>query len=124
MDTAFVESVRAALSSQDPEAFGALLAPGATWGDPNDPRGCASRDDILEMLRAGAASGATAEVAECVGGDDAVLVVLDVRWPRRGTGPLERRRVVQLYEVAGGRIVRVEGYEDRDTAAAAAGLPS
>lgn len=114
------ELVRSALESADVEAFDALLDEGATWGDPGYARSCANRDDVLAMLRHGRSLGARAEVLGCVGGRLGVVCELQVRWPEGAGRP--DRHVFHFYAVEGGRITRIQPFDDREEAFDAAGV--
>jgi ketosteroid isomerase-like protein len=102
--------VRNALGSADLEAYRDLLDPNVTWGAPGDPNpSCRNRDEVLTWYRRGRAEGVRADVTEATVHGDAILVGLaihghdaDQRW--------------QVLTVAGGKVVDIRGFEDRESA--------
>lgn len=56
------DRIRAAYEDADQDAFGALLAEDARWGDDDHPHGCRSRADVLPTLAQWLDSGVTADV--------------------------------------------------------------
>jgi ketosteroid isomerase-like protein len=119
------ERVRAALESGDLDAIGELLAPDVRWGPPDDPDvGCANRAQVLDFWRLARDAGARAAVTQVVHGEGKLLVGLRVTGlaatAERGT-ETERWQVLTL---ANGLVTDIRGFDDRDAAAARAGLTS
>lgn len=129
-----VERLRRAIEQRDVGAFGALLADDARWGDDDQPTRCRSRADVVETLVRGVAAGGSAEIEELVAGDRAVLCALRVRWLDRDgrvvgvpgepgqPGEPSGRRLFHVYRLEDGLIAEILAFEDRRSAAAAAGL--
>ena len=117
------DRVKAALESGDLEAIGELLDPDVRWGPPDDPDGgCVNRDQVLDFWRLSRDAGARAAVTEVVEGADTLLVGLQVT----GLAPAEDRRNEtvrwQVLKLANGLVIDIRGFDDRESAAARAGL--
>jgi hypothetical protein len=76
---------------------------------------------VLATFRAGIESGASGRVGECVDGDDGVLCELLIDWPL-DAGRDDDAQVYQVYVVRGGLVCEIRRYDDRASAAAAAGV--
>jgi ketosteroid isomerase-like protein len=115
--------VRAALQSANLEALRDLLDPDVRWGPPDDPEtGCRSRDEVLAWYRRAKDQGAQAAVTEVVEGAGTLLVGLRVSGTRTAAeqgGEADRWQVLTL---ANGRVVDIRGFDDREAAAARAGV--
>lgn len=115
------ERVKSAYESADLSAFSDLLDPNVTWGAPDDPSPeCQNRAQVLAWYQRGRESGTRARVLEIVVLGDRLLVGLSVigdRAARARGGAAERW---QLLTVAGGRIVDILGFEEREEAVASA----
>ena len=115
------EQVRDALASHDLEAFGALLSDDVTWGDSGHPRGCRNRADVLATFARLLDKGVDGHVTEIETGAVGILCGLTVEWPDGDPRELDRS-LYQVYLVRDGRIVEIRRYDDRDSAAEAAGV--
>jgi len=115
--------VRAALESADLAQFRDLLDPNATWGPPDDPAsGCHNRDEVLAWYQRARDEGVRATVTEVTVGAGKLLVGLKVTGSPAAAdqgGQADRWQVLTL---RGGRVTDVRGFDDRDEAAARAGL--
>jgi len=119
---ALARLLRAALADNDLAALGALLAPNVTWGDPHDPRGCRTRDDVMRNFARLADQGVRAELLEVIEGTQGALAVMDVHWPVEH--PHAARVVVhQLYVARDGQVVEIRGFDDRAAALEALDQP-
>jgi ketosteroid isomerase-like protein len=114
--------LRAAMESQDLEAYGALLDENVRWGPPEEtPETCHSRAQVLQRLSSQRASGMQTQLLEVVPGDGTLLVGVNVKWPVPGGFAREQTRY-QVLKVQSSKIVEIRGYADRAEAAAEAGL--
>lgn len=115
--------VRAALSAGDLDAYQELLDPDVQWGAPDDTQwGCKNRGQVLSWYKAAREGGMSATVNEVVAGDGCLLVGLTVSGPpaeESPTGTVERWQVLKVKD---GRIADIRGFDDRDVAAARAGV--
>ena len=114
--------VRLALEAADLDAYADLLDPGVRWGPPGDPvPPCQNRAQVLAWYQRGRAAGARARVTETLVSRDRILVGLKVTGrPAIGAGDETDRW--QVLTVRDGRITAIAGFEERDEAAAWAGL--
>jgi RimJ/RimL family protein N-acetyltransferase/ketosteroid isomerase-like protein len=113
------ERVKTALEAADLSAFSDLLDPNVTWGAPGDrsPE-CQNRAQVLAWYQRGRESGTRAQVLEIVVLGDRLLVGLSVTGNSvapASDGTTERW---QLLSLAGGRIVDIRGFQERDEAVA------
>ncbi len=115
------EQVRTALEARDLDAFGALLSDDVRWGDDDHPRRCRSRSDVLATFRRLMDEGAEADITELVAGTNGLLCGLVVKWPTPGDDPSERT-LFHVYLVRNDLIVEIQTYDDRMSAALAAGI--
>ena len=111
--------VHRALEDGDLESFAELMGPNVRWGAPGDSSPpCQSRDDVLSWYRRGRERGVRASVNAVTVLGDHLLVELALRGTRsahdRGGAALRW----QLLTVAGGRITRIVGFDDRSDALA------
>jgi ketosteroid isomerase-like protein len=122
--------IRAALDSADLAAFADLLDPDVRWGAPEDDApACRDRSQVLAWYQRGRERGVRASVTEVTVAGDKLLVGLQVVAPSSagaaplggGGGPAGRWQVLTL---AGGRVVDIRGFDDRDEAARRVGLPA
>ena len=113
--------VRTAFTARDLEAFGALLSDDVRWGDDKHPKRCRSRSDVLATFRRLMDEGAEADITELVTGTNGLLCGLAVRWPSSGN-ELREKTLFHVYLVTDGHIVEIQPYEDRESAAATAGI--
>ncbi len=115
------ERVRTALTARDLDAFGPLLSDDVRWGDDNHPRRCRSRSDVLATFRRLMDDGAEADITELVAGTNGLLCGLAVRWSGIEDNPRERT-LFHVYLVRDDHIVEIQPFDDRDSAAQAAGV--
>ena len=115
------DKVRTALETRDLDAFGALLSYDVRWGDDDHPRRCRSRSDVLATFRRLMDDGVEADITELVAGTNGLLCGLAVKWPTPGDHPSERT-LFHVYLVRDHHIVEIQPYDDRESAAVAAGI--
>jgi hypothetical protein len=118
--------VRSALGSGDLDSIRNLLDPGARWGAPDGPNDadCHNRDQVMAWWASAQATGARAVVTEVTVGSGTLLVGLEVTGTsaaREAGGAVERWQVLT---VRGDRIADIRGFDDRQAAAARAGVPA
>jgi hypothetical protein len=115
--------IKAALQSDDPDAFGDLLTADARWGAPDDPdSGCHNRGEVLSWYKAARDLGMRAEVTEAVVGDGKLLVGVRISGPPaagEGRDTVERWQVMT---VRNDQVADIRGFEDRTEAARRAGV--
>jgi hypothetical protein len=121
---ALTERVRFALESGDLDAIRNLLDPGARWGAPDGPSDadCHNRHQVMAWWTRTRAAGARAVVTEVTAGAGTILVGLEVTGTpaaREAGGTVERWQVLT---VRGDRIADIRGFDDRQVAAARAGV--
>jgi ketosteroid isomerase-like protein len=116
-----VERVRNALSARDLDAFGTLLSDDVRWGADDLPGRCRSRADVLATFGQLMGKGVQGVITELAAGADGILCGLAVTWPTPGDHP-DDRHLFHVYLVRDGRIVEIRRYDDRESAAAAAGV--
>ncbi len=107
-----------AFEARDLEAFGALLADDARWGDDTSPNRCRNRSEVTDTFRRQIAAGVDGTVSFVELGPAGILCQLTATFPadREGTGTL-----FHLYRVRGERIAEIEPFFDRRSALAALG---
>ncbi|HEY1990604.1 MAG TPA: nuclear transport factor 2 family protein [Acidimicrobiales bacterium] len=118
--TSIADQIRQAYSTRNLDALGPLLAEDVTWGDPGHPRSCRNRSDVLATFSRLMADGVDGEVTELSQGATGLLCGLAAHWPD-GAGEPERN-VFHVYRVQDGLITRIDRFDDRDSAAEAAGV--
>lgn len=119
---ALAARVTSALEGADLEAIGVLLAPDATWGGPDPSEDdCRNRDEVLSWWRRARNAGARAHVTEVVTGEGKLLVGLSVTGREEGGVRVQRWQVLTVID---GLVTDVRGFDDRDAAAARAGVTS
>ncbi len=116
------ERLRAAYLTRDLEALGALLADDVHWGDDDLPRRCRNRSEVLATFARGMDAGADAEITELLEGTNGILCGLVVRWPDAGQRPGDGRLLYHVYLTRDERIAEIRRYDDRASAAEAAGV--
>lgn len=117
------ERIRAALESADTTAIAAMLDPDVTWGAPDDETpACRNRREVLAWYQRGRDAGVRAHVTEVVVRGDRALVGLLVtgRSDVSESGGEEARW--QVLSLAGDRVIDIRGFDDREQAAARAGI--
>lgn len=120
-DGPIAEGLRRAYETRDLSLLAALLADDVRWGDVNHPRGCRTRGDVLATFGALMADGVDGEIAELVEGDNGLLCRLEVHWPDPTARP-DDRELFHKYLVRDGLIAEIQRYDDRPSAAHAAGV--
>lgn len=113
--------IRRAFTDHDLEAFGALLSDDVTWGEVGDPRGCRNRSEVLDTLGRLLGTGVGMQITELATGGGGILCGLGLRWPQ-GHPRAADTQLFQVYIVRKGRISEIRRYDDRDSAALAAGV--
>lgn len=114
------ESLVQALANRDLGALGALLADDVRWGDDDHPRCCRCRSDVVATFGRLLAEGVEATITEVLTGSRGVVCGFRVRWPEEVRRPAERH-LYHLYLVSDGRIAEIRAFDDRASAAQAAG---
>jgi ketosteroid isomerase-like protein len=113
------DQVKGALESADLAAYAHLLDPDVHWGPPGDRSfGCQNRRQVLTWYQQGHDAGVRAEVTETVVSGDRILVGLRVTGRDDDADPARW----QVLTVRDGLVVDIAGYDDRISAASAAGL--
>jgi ketosteroid isomerase-like protein len=121
-DTAdLADRLRAALTARDLGAFGMLLSDDVRWGSDDHPRACRNRSDVLATFARIMSEGAEGAITELAVGTEGILCGLAVAWPTPSQHP-DDRNLFHVYLVRDGRIVEIQRYDDRDSAAEAAGV--
>jgi ketosteroid isomerase-like protein len=114
-----------ALASADLDAYAGLLHPEVRWGAPGDPSpSCQNRNQVLAWYKNGRAAGTRARVTETVVAGDRILVGLRVSNADSGSDPSGEVDRWQVLTTRDGMVSDIRGFDDRDEAAAAAGLGS
>lgn len=119
------ERVRAALDGADLDAMRELLAPNARWGPGEDPgAGCQNRNEVLQWWQQGRDRGRRGRVAEIVAAPGKLLVGLKVSEAAGGVAPVGEGEIDrwQVLTIDGGKVVDIRGFDDRQAAAASAGV--
>ena len=112
--------LRTAFNERDIDAFRALLAEGARWGeDPEHPTFCHNRNDIIAHLKQLLDEGVRATMVDTTTGLLGVACVLDVEWPEPETWRPDRQSIYQTYMVTDGVITEIHSHEDHAAAVAA-----
>jgi RimJ/RimL family protein N-acetyltransferase/ketosteroid isomerase-like protein len=115
--------VSAALATADLSAFADLLDPDVQWGAPGDPvPSCQNRDQVLAWYRRGRESGTRGRVTETQVSGDRILVGLKVTHDLSDDDAGSETDRWQVLTVRGGRVAAIVGFDNRDDAAAWAGL--
>jgi hypothetical protein len=113
--------LRRALTSRDLEAFGALLSDDVSWGDDNHPNKCRSRSDVLATVSRALLTGVDGTLIELASGKKGIFCQYDVS---RAPGDLRpgERSLFHVYLVRDDHIFLIQSFDDRASAAKAAGL--
>jgi hypothetical protein len=111
--------LRTSLNARDVDAFRSLVAEDACWGeDPNHPRTCHNRNDIIATYKRLLDQGIDARVVDTTTGPGGVVCALEVQWPE-GTLTERGPTIYQSFLVVDGLVTRVQGHDDPDLALAA-----
>lgn len=121
-DLVLANQIRQAFRTHDIAAFGALLSDDVRWGDDDHPRRCRNRSDVLSTFDRLLSSGVDGTITEMVTGAAGILCRLSVTWPENNSR-LGERDLYHVYLVTDGRISEIRRYDDRRSAAEAAGVP-
>jgi ketosteroid isomerase-like protein len=112
-----------ALAAADLDAYADLLHPDVRWGAPGDRHPpCQNRAQVLAWYRGGRAAGVRARVTETVAAGDKILIGLRVSGTGTDTGVGGEADRWQVLTLRDGMVADIRGFDDRDEAAAAAGL--
>ena len=115
--------LRAAMDAADVEAIAKLLDPEVRWGPPDDPAfGCHNRSEVLAWWQRSADEGMRARVTEVVVGADKLLIGFKVTGTEAAVdhgGEADRWQVVAVRD---GKVTDIRGFDDREVAAARAGI--
>jgi ketosteroid isomerase-like protein len=122
-DLPLAEKVREAFMAHDLKAFGALLSDDVTWGDVDTPRGCRNRSDVLATFGRVLDNGVDGRITELYTGTAGILCGVGVDWPDDDICAGDNE-LFHVYMVRNGRIYQIRRYDDRDSAAKAAGIRS
>ena len=111
--------IRTSFNTRDMDTFRSLIAEDAKWGeDPDHPRTCHSRNDIIATYKRHLAEGVRGRIVETTAGPRGVACLLEVEWP--DPEPQERAPgFYQVFLVSGGLVTRIEGHDEREIALAA-----
>ncbi len=119
-----VGQVRTALEEPDLAGYKELLAPDVRWGPADEPEwGCRNRGQVLSWYRAARERGVRATVEEVVVGDGCLLVGLTVATPPADGAEGATTARWQVLTVTDGQVSDIRGFDDRQSAAARAGVP-
>ena len=113
--------IREAYSTRNLDILAPLLAEDVTWGDPGHPRSCRNRSDVLATYSRLMSEGVDGEITELRQGATGLLCGLSAHWPDDTQGQ-DDRNVFHVYRVRDGLITRIDRFDDRDSAAEAAGV--
>lgn len=119
-DCSLLDQIQEAFAKRDLRLLAALLTDDVRWGDDDHPRRCRNRADVLGTFSRLMDEGVEGDIVRLVRGDRGVLCELSVRWPEGMAG---RTSVWQVYLLADDKIAEIRGYDDRQSAAEAAGVP-
>jgi ketosteroid isomerase-like protein len=113
--------LRGALTSRDIEALGALLSDDVQWGDGDDPRACHNRADVIATLTRALLTGVDGTLVDLQTGKKGIFCHFSVTRPR---SELQEgaRDVFHVYLVKDDQIYLIRSFEDRTSAAKAAGI--
>jgi steroid delta-isomerase-like uncharacterized protein len=121
-----VRSLYEAMNSQDVEAASALLAPDCEWvSDPRTGiRPKHGRDDVVAFFldQAEMFGEVAVEVDELRDAGDRVVALIRVQGSGFASGASVEIRIGHVFEIRDGKIVRGEGFGDRESALQSVGL--
>jgi hypothetical protein len=110
--------IETAFATRDLDAFGALLAEDARWGDDDAINKCRSRADVLATFNRVLDEGADGGIEHTITGPKGVLCTMRVDWPSPEHGT-RSERFWHAYLVSDGQIVEIRRYDDEQSALAA-----
>ena len=114
---AVAERLREAFESEDLALLGPLLDPRVRWGGPQETeQTCHSRSDVLAWYGQAQAAGVTAQVAEAVVLDDAVVLALAMSGPAQGPNTKRPGTVFQVFHLADALVIDIRGFQRREQA--------
>jgi hypothetical protein len=113
--------LRNALTSRDIEAFGALLSDDVKWGDDDTPRACHNRADVIATLTRALLTGSDGTLVDFQTGKKGIFCQFKVTPPRIELTS-EERDVFHVYLVKDDQIYLIRSFDDRTSAAKAAGI--
>jgi hypothetical protein len=117
--TVVAARIRTSFNAADMESFRSLLAEDARWGDdPDHPRTCHNRNDIIATYQQLVDEGVHGHVVEATTGARGVACLLEVEWPD-GQDQERGPTFYQVFLVTDGLISRIEGHDERNSALAA-----
>jgi ketosteroid isomerase-like protein len=117
------DQVKEALEGADLADYAHLLDPDVHWGPPGDPSfGCRNRRQVLSWYQRGRDAGMRGRVTETIVCGDRILVGVRVTRAESAAEAVTETDRWQVLTVRGGKVVDIAGYDDRDEAAARAGL--
>jgi hypothetical protein len=113
----FAVRIRNALNARDMDAFRALIAEDALWGDggPADERTCHNRDAIIATYKQLLHQGVRGTVTQTTSGPGGVVCTVDIDWPADAPNP-RGSTLYQVFRVTDGLVTRIQGYDDLDLA--------
>ena len=118
MDTTAAR-IRIALNARDMDAFRALIAEDARWGEggPDDERTCQNRNDIIANYKRLLHQGVRGTVTETTTGPLGVACLIEIDWPDGAPNP-RGPILYQVFLVTNGLVTHIKGMDDRDLALA------
>jgi hypothetical protein len=114
-----LDQIREAFGNRDLTLLAPLLAEDVTWGEVDTPRGCRNRTEVLDTFAQLMDAGVSGDIVELAQGSSGILCQLSVTWPDGTSGATT---IWQVYMLRGDEIAEIRGYDDRESAATAAGL--
>jgi len=110
--------LRTSFNARDMDTFRSLIAENARWGDdPDHPRTCSSRDDIIRTYKRRMAEGVRGVVVETTTGPRGVACLVEFESPDPESGG--PRPIYQVFLVTEGLITKIEGRDSEGMAIAA-----
>jgi hypothetical protein len=109
--------LKVALNARDMDAFRALIADDARWGEggPDDPRTCQNRNEIIANYKRLLDQGVRGTVTETMTGPGGVVCHIEIEWP--DAVPNQRGPILyQVFLVRDGVVTHIKGMDDRELA--------
>jgi hypothetical protein len=111
------EQLRDAFNEREADAFRALLAEDATWGeDPDGASFCGNRDAIVGRLQQLLAEGVRATIVATTTGPRGIAAQVEVEWPDPDDARPDRVSFFQVYIVTAGLVTEIHGHDDMSAA--------